>query len=210
MSRNGKEIALLLVAYVAWIVLLRVDAGGELLDTVVSIFGPIPLAVALLALNDPRDSLIGWLRGVLPGLFPGMVAGLMLGLALRLVMRLVALAAGVSPSFTIPGSLTVLLIFMLLGGAYGGLLVAVWRSLPGFRSAPALVGGTGLALWFWYPFFLAAVDDLSGLVSMPLIIFFTTLLAGMWIGYGMLFSALMRRAGSFRAGLLDDASAGAA
>ena len=92
--------------------LLRVDVGGDLTDTVVTIFGPIPLAIALLALEDPRGSLIGWPRRVLPGLFPGLVAGLMLGLALRVAMRLVALAAGVPTSFTISGSLTVLLIFM--------------------------------------------------------------------------------------------------
>ncbi len=161
-------------------------------------------AIALLALEDPRGRPIGWLQGVMPGLFPGLVAGSILGLAMRVAMRLVALAAGVPTSFTIPGSLTVLLIFVLLGGAYGALLTAAWRSMRGFRSAPGLIGGTALALWFWYPFFLAAEDDLSGLISAPLVILFTTLLAGTWIGYGMLLAALMRRAGSLPKPFLAD------
>ena len=65
-----------------------------------------------------------------------------------------------------PGTLTVVLIFALLGAAYGALL----------------------------------------LISAPLIILFTTLMAGAWIGYGMLLEALMRRAGSFPEPVLDDAS----
>ena len=154
MRRISLKVTTLLIAYVAWVVLLRVDVGGDLTDTVVTIFGPIPLAIAMLALEDPRGRPIGWLRGVMPGLFPGLVAGSVLGLALRVAMRLVALAAGVPTSFTIPGTLTVLLIFALLGGAYGALLTAAWRSIPGFRSAPGLIGGTALAFWFWYPFFL--------------------------------------------------------
>ena len=206
MRRNSLKATTLLIAYVAWVVLLRVDVGGDLTDTLVTIFGPIPLAIAMLALEDPGGRPIGWLRGVMPGLFPGLVAGSMLGLALRVAMRFVALAAGVPTSFTIPGTLTVLLIFALLGGAYGALLTAAWRSIPGFRSAPGLIGGTALAFWFWYPFFLAGENDLSGLISAPLVILFTMLMAGMWIGYGMLLAALMRRAGSLPEPVLDDAS----
>ena len=59
------------------------------------------------------------------------------------------------------------------------------------------MGGTALALWFWYPFFMAAADDLSGLLAMPLILLFTTLLSSTWIGYGLLFAALMRRRSPF-------------
>ena len=206
MRRNGLKVTTLLVAYVAWVVLLRVDFGGDLADTVVTIFGPIPLAIAVLALENRRGRLIDWLQGVMPGLVPGLVAGFMLGLALRVAMRLVTLAVGTTTSFTVSGTLIVLLIFMLLGGAYGTLLTAVWRSIPGFQSAPGLNGGTALALWFWYPFFLAATDDLRGLISAPLVVLFTTLLAGTWIGYGILLAALMRRAGSLPESVLDDAS----
>lgn len=206
MRRNSLKATTLLIAYVAWVVLLRVDVGGDLTDTVVTIFGPIPLAIAMLALEDPRGRPIGWLRGIMPEVFPGLVAGAMLGLALRVAMRLVALAAGVPTSFTIPGTLTVVLIFAMLGGAYGALLTAVWRSIPGFRSAPGLIGGTALAFWFWYPFFLAGENDLNGLISAPLVILFTMLISGMWIGYGMLLAALMRRAGSLPEPVLDDAS----
>ena len=197
MYRNGLKATTLLIAYVAWVVLLRVDLGGDLIDTVVTIFGPIPLAIAMLALENPRGRPIGWLRGVMPGLFPGLVAGSMLGLVLRVVMRLVALAAGVPTRFTITGTLIVMLIFALLGGSYGALLTAAWRSIPGFRSSPGLIGGTALAFWFWYPFFLAGESDLSGLISAPLVILFTMLMAGAWIGYGLLLAALMRGAGSF-------------
>ena len=204
--RNSLKGTTLVAAYVAWVVLLRVDVGGDLTDTVVTIFVPIPLAIGMLALEDPRGRPVSWLRGVLPGLLPGLVAGSILGLALRVAMRLVALAARVPASFTMPGTLTVVLIFALLGAGYGALLTAAWRSIPGFRPAPGLIGGTGLALWWWYPLFLAGENDLSGLISAPLIILFTTLMAGAWIGYGMLLAALMRRAGSFPEPVLDDAS----
>ena len=199
-----KATTLILVAYIAWIVMLRADLGGDLADTVVSFFGPLPLAMAVFALADPRGGPMACLRGVLPGLIPGLVAGLMLGLALRLVMRLVALVAGLTTSFSIPGTLTVLLIFALLGGAYGPLLTAAWRSIPGFRSAPGLIGGLALAVWFWYPFSLAGIDDLSGLVSGSIIILFTTLLSGMWIGYGALLAAIMRRNGSLPVPVSDN------
>ena len=62
-----------------------------------------------------------------------------------------------------------------------------------------------MAFWFWYPFFLAGENDLSGLIAGPLVILFTMLMAGTWIGYGMLLAALMRRAGSFPEPVLDDA-----
>ena len=59
-----------------------------------------------------------------------------------------------------------------------------------------LVGWNSVGIVVWYPFFLAADGNLSGLVATPLIVLFTTLLSGMWSAYGVLLAALMRRFGS--------------
>ena len=158
--------------------------------------GPIPLAVALLALDQRHIGPAGWLRKILPGLLPGAIAGLALWCGLRVGMRVVALAAGIPPSFSVSGTLEVLLIGLVLGASYGALLTAVWQSIAATRQAPGRWGGVALALWFWYPFFLAAEGNLSGMVAAPLIVLFTTLLSGMWIAYGLLLAALMRRFGS--------------
>lgn len=197
MGRIGRKATTLLVAYVAWVTLLAADLGGELVDTLVTVLGPIPLAMVLLSIDDPTSRPANWARVLSRALVPGIAAGFALGLALRIAMRLVALAVGVPTRFTVAGTLTILFIFAALGAAYGGLLSAVWRSIPGFRRAPGLMGGTALALWFWYPFFMAAADDLSGLLAMPLILLFTTLLSSTWIGYGLLFATLMRRRSPF-------------
>ena len=195
MRRIGYKLATLLAAYVAWVMLLAAELGGELTDTLVTMFGPLPLAMVLLTLDDHKGGPASLVRTLAPALVPGILAGLALGLALRAAMRVVALAAGVTTSFTVSGTLTVLLIFAVLGAAYGVLLTAVWRSLPGFRPAPGLIGGTALAVWFCYPFFMAAVGDLDEIPA-PLIILLATLLSSTWIGYGLMFAALMRRGGS--------------
>jgi len=61
--RNSLKATTLLIAYVAWVVLLRVDVGGDLTDTVVTIFGPIPLAIAMLALDRCWDWHCAWRCG---------------------------------------------------------------------------------------------------------------------------------------------------
>ena len=156
MHSNTTKFAVLLGFYIAWVVLLRLEASGDLLDTVLTVVGPIPLAVALLALEQRDIGLVGWLRGILPGLLPGAIAGLVLWSGLRVAMRLVALASGIPPSFTIGGTLEVLLVGAILGASYGALLTAIWQSIAATRLAPGRWGGTALVLWFWYPFFLAA------------------------------------------------------
>ena len=196
-------------AYVAWVVMLRVDVGGELADTLVTLLGPFPLAAIVLALEDPGSRPIGWLRGVLSGVLPGLAVGLLLGLALRVGMRVVAMAAGLPLTFTIPGTVTLLVIGAVFGASYGALLTAVWRSMAVFHLAPGRIAGTALAVWFWYPFFLAGSDDLAGLVAMPLILVFTTLLSALWIGYGALLAATMRRCRSLPVPSSDRGSAGA-
>ena len=130
-------------------------------------------------------------------LVPGAIAGLALWCGPRVGMRVVAVAAGIPPSFSVSGTLEVLLIGVVLGASYGALLTAVWQSIDATRQAPGRWGGVALALWFWYPFFLAAEGNLSGMVAAPLIVLFTTVLSGMWIAYGVLLATLMRRWGSF-------------
>ena len=140
MRSNTAKIALLLAFYLAWVVLLRLEASGDLLDTVLTIIGPIPLAVALLALDQRHIGPAGWLRKILPGLLPGAIAGLALWCGLRVGMRVVALAAGIPPSFSVSGTLEVLLIGLVLGASYGALLTAVWQSIAATRQAPGRWG----------------------------------------------------------------------
>ncbi len=194
MGSNVLKAGILIVAYVAWIVLLRLEFSSDLNDIGITLLGPIPLAVALLAVEEPRRP-VNWFRTILPGIVPGLLAGLALGLGLRIGMRLVALAAGVPATFSIPGTVGLLIIGTVLGGSYGALLTVLWKSVPSSRVAPGRVGGTALALWFWYPFYLAARDDLSMLATVPLLVF-ASLLSCMWIGYGVLLAGLMRRRGT--------------
>lgn len=169
---------------------------GDLADVCVTLLGPFPLAVGVSALEHRSSRPADWLRAILPGVVPGLAVGLVLGLALRVGMRLVALAAGLPLVFTLRGSIAVLVIGAVFGAGYGAVLTAVWSSMRHFRAAPGRAGGAALAIWFWYPFFLAGRDDLAGLVSMPLILGFTTLVSALWIGYGVLLAATMRLLGS--------------
>ena len=181
MRSNLSKAVLLITFYVVWIVLLSLELSGDALDTTITVSGPIPLAMAVLALEQRHAGPVGWLRGIAPGFFPGAIAGVASWLGLRVAMRLVALAAGVPTSFTMAGTLEVLLIGVVLGASYGALLAAVWQSIAATPLAPGRWGGIALALWLWYPFFLAADGNLRGLVAAPLIVLFTTLLSGMWI-----------------------------
>ena len=114
MGRIGRKATTLLVAYVAWVTLLAADLGGELVDTLVTVLGPIPLAMVLLSIDDPTSRPANWARVLSRALVPGIAAGFALGLALRIAMRLVALAVGVPTSFTVAGTLTILFIFAAL------------------------------------------------------------------------------------------------
>ncbi len=104
-------------------------------------------------------------------------AGLLLGVGGRIVMRLIAVAAGISPGFSIGGSLEVvatgiligtpaalvwLVLRRLLGGgiwrgaAYGGLVLAVLTAVPppAARSAFGAVDNLALTLGLFGPLFV--------------------------------------------------------
>ena len=146
---NRLTVWTLAAAYVVWVALLSVDVGGDLADTLVTLLGPFPLAVVVLALEEPGGRPIDWLRGIMPGVFPGLAVGLLLGLALRVGMRIVAMAAGLPLTFSVPGTMILLVFGAVFGAGYGAVLTAVWRSMIGFRSAPGRLGGTVLAIWIF-------------------------------------------------------------
>lgn len=97
-------------------------------------------------------------RGVV-GLVAALVAGLFLGAVARLMMRLVALATGHAEEFSVAGSVSILVAFVVVM-APGALLAALWhgrgRSLLLFAgTALLLVVATGVAI--------EDIGDVSGL-----------------------------------------------
>ncbi len=64
--------------YVVWIVLLRLELSGDALDTAITVFGPIPLAMAVLVLEQRHAGPVGWPQRIAPGFLPGAIAGVAL------------------------------------------------------------------------------------------------------------------------------------
>jgi hypothetical protein len=99
-------------------------------------------------------------RGLL-GLGTGVLAGLLFGAVARLMMRLVTLAAGHSGDFSVGGTLSIMLAFVVFM-APGALLAALWRGrgrwlLLAAGTAFLLVVATGIAF--------SDIGDVSGLAT---------------------------------------------
>ena len=89
-----------------------------------------------------------WLPKVRLGLLSGLVAGLVAGIASRVAMRVVALDSGGEPSFTIGGSLFIVIMGGVVGAPLGVLFISVRRWLPGPSFAQGMSFGVLVALLF--------------------------------------------------------------
>ena len=78
----------------------------------------------------------------------GMLGGVAFGIGIRIAMRIAAVMGGQDPEFSIPGTVAILVIGVILGAAFGPVAVVVggiWRGRPVLGAA---LVGAGLALSF--------------------------------------------------------------
>lgn len=92
------------------------------------------------------------LRVVAAGILAGMSCGVVAGIGARIAMRIVALEAGQRPSFSVGGSIAIVILGVVLGIPAGLLFIALRRWLPGPRLVKGLVLGLMLVLLFAWPF----------------------------------------------------------
>lgn len=149
------------------------------------------LGVFLLRMIQRRD--LRPFRKIALGLCSGLPAGLVWGLGLRVGMRLVALAAGREPKFTLGGTLLILLMGTLFGASFGVLFASVRHWLPGQRLRRGFAFGAILAVLFWYPFFRAAGEDLKEVVHPAIVVFASSTLSLLWVGYGFVLEAVAEK-----------------
>lgn len=95
------------------------------------------------------------------GTASGLLAGLLTGAAARIAMRIFALADGMEPTFSLEGTLTILLIFgVVLGVPLGVIYVRFWRPLTGISPRNGLAFGVLLLLVLVaLPFMLIPSDE---------------------------------------------------
>jgi len=70
-------------------------------------------------------------------------------------MRLVALAGGTAPTFTVPGTLTILIVAVLYGVAGGVLFALIRGQVPGYAVRQGLAYGVLILACFGPVYFLA-------------------------------------------------------
>jgi hypothetical protein len=87
-----------------------------------------------------RNTSMFYLKKIGVGLLAGLVAGLILGIGARLAMRLIALAAHQATSFSMEGTLIILLSGALLGLVAGPIFVTVQAYMPGARWQGGVFG----------------------------------------------------------------------
>ena len=118
--------------------------------------------------------------GLLSGLVAGLVAG---GIGSRVVMRIVAIAAGIPPSFSIGGTLNLLIMGAMMGAIFGLLYGVAKQLLPVPGLWKGLVFGVLLLVIFVVPPFLGEPEGELALVS-PLV--GLSLFAPLPLAYGLL------------------------
>jgi hypothetical protein len=127
------------------------------------------------------------------GLLAGMLGGVVAGVGARIAMRVVALVTSGVGSFSLGGTLAILLFGVILGMPFGMLFVGVRRWLPGAPLWKGLIFGAALALIFVAPPFLliepegelALVSPLVGLglfAPLPLVYGVVVAVAAEWLG----------------------------
>lgn len=102
------------------------------------------------------------------GLVAGAAGGLVAGSGSRLAMRGVALAAGLQVSFTLEGTLVLLIFGLMFGLPFGAAYMAVRRLLPGGGAWQGLVYGLLLFVLFLAPPLLFYREG-EALLASPLI-----------------------------------------
>ncbi len=130
--------------------------------------GPLPRAIEGCCLEEssiPAASV--WLLS-------GLVVGLTAGVSARVAMRLVAVAGGVAPGFTVPGTLTVIVVGALYGILGSLVFVGLRGRLPGSGVGKGWVFGMLAWLLYGLPLLIAdQVDELRVAPALGLVLFGT-------------------------------------
>ncbi len=103
------------------------------------------------------------------GILAGMLGGVVAGVGARVAMRIVALATSGVGSFSLGGTLAILIVGVILGMPFGMLFVGVRRWLPGAPLWKGLIFGAALALIFVAPPFLLIEPEGELALVSPLI-----------------------------------------
>ena len=121
----------------------------------------------------------------------GFLAGIFIGLGARIAMSAIALANGDSPSFTLSGSVRVVITFASFGIILGLIYEVLFRDL--LRQS-GLAFGLLLTLCLWYPLADSGVQILNFQPTIfPLIFFSGVLVASMWLPFALALEALLAR-----------------
>ena len=144
-----------------------------------------------LTLQARRHGVLRVVKSIAVAAVAGLLAGVFIGLGARIGMAAIPLANGGTPSFTPAGSFSVVLTFSSYGIVLGVVYEGFFRRL---LRANGLAYGGLLMLSSWYPLAQAAVQQITGrpaLISLTIIS--GLIVALMWLPFGLVLEALLRR-----------------
>jgi hypothetical protein len=144
-----------------------------------------------LTLQARRHGVLRVVKSTAVAAVAGLLAGVFIGLGARIGMAAIPLANGGTPSFTPAGSFSVVLTFSSYGIVLGVVYEGFFRRL---LRANGLAYGGLLMLSSWYPLAQAAVQQITGrpaLISLTIIS--GLIVALMWLPFGLVLEALLRR-----------------
>ena len=165
--------------------------GEDATDIIYLLVAVLLLSVWQLTLRARRQGLLGVVKGLAVAAVAGLLAGVFIGLGARMGMAAIPFANGGRPSFTLAGSLSVVLTFSSYGIVLGVVYEGFFRRL---LRANGLAYGGLLMLSSWYPLAQAAVQQITGQpAAISLIIISGLVVALMWLPFGLTLEALLRR-----------------
>jgi hypothetical protein len=121
----------------------------------------------------------------------GLLAGIFIGLGARVAMGAIAFANGDAPSFTLAGSIQVVITFASFGIVLGLIYEVLFRDL---LKQSGLFFGILLTLCLWYPLAEAGVQTLNFQPTAISLVFFSGIfIALIWLPFGLALEAILSR-----------------
>jgi len=149
------------------------------------IIGSIPVLLAVYAVRAARSHSTVPLREAGRGLLAGLAGGILWAVAARLAMRIVAVIDGGGTSFSVGGTIVVLLAGVLIGMPLALLFALLRRRLPTSTVSSGLIAGAILALLLTPPIMLLGGEVLdNGLLTAP-VLTAIALFAGLFFLFGI-------------------------